>query len=268
MDIRQCDAEVLIQSLDNDSVDLMLTDPPYIISRNTGMNDLHTIVHEGGDDPLHTEQEWDVYSSTKNKEFSDKDKQNWLKWGNTLGKKYAVKTQYGEWDSKFTLEKLENVISASYKKLKKGGTIIIWFDLWKIGELRAMLEKFKFKQIRFIEWIKTNPQPLNSGINYLTNCREIALLAVKGGKPTFNSKYDNGIYNFPIMGGKHKVHPTQKNLELFKSIISKHSNEGNLVCDPFLGSGTTARASMELGRTFVGSELDDNFITHARAWTT
>ena len=49
---------------------------------------------------------------------------------------------------------------------------------------------------------QTNPQPLNSSVNYLTNCREIALVAVKGGKPTFNSKYDKGIYEYPIQGGK------------------------------------------------------------------
>ena len=266
MDIRKCDAEELMDSLTKDSLDLVLTDPPYIISRNSGMNDLHDIVH-GGSDPQHTEEEWGVYSTAKApREFSVTEKDNWIRWGSTLGKKYAVKTQYGEWDKNFTMEKLEKVLSASYKKLRKGGTIIVWFDIWKIGELKAMLEKLKFKQIRFIEWIKTNPQPLNSGVNYLTNCREIALLAVKGGKPTFNSKYDNGIYNFPIMGGKHKIHPTQKNLGLFKALVEKHSNPGDAICDPFLGSGTTARAAMELGRTFVGSELDENFITHAHSW--
>ena len=61
-----------------------------------------------------------------------------------------------------------------YKKLKKGGTMIM-FLIWKITILKDLLEKNKFKQIRFIEWIKTNPQPRNSNINYLTNCREIAL---------------------------------------------------------------------------------------------
>jgi len=65
----------------------------------------------------------------------------------------------------------------------------MFFDIWKITILKELFEKHKFKQIRFIEWIKTNPQPLNSKVNYLTNCREIALLGVKGGKPTFNSKY-------------------------------------------------------------------------------
>ena len=100
------------------------------------------------------------------------------------------------------MEILESFIKEYYKKLRKGGTLIIFFDIWKITPLKELLEKHKFKQIRFIEWIKTNPQPLNSSINYLTNCREIALTAVKGGKPTFNSKYDNAIYKFPLQGGK------------------------------------------------------------------
>ena len=80
--------------------------------------------------------------------------------------------------------------------------MIMFFDLWKITPLKELMEKHKFKQIRFIEWIKTNPQPLNSKTNYLTNCREIALIGVKTGKPTFHSSYDKGIYEFPLQGVK------------------------------------------------------------------
>ena len=133
--------------------------------------------------------------------------------------------------------------------------MIIFFDLWKIGELKTMMEKYKFKQIRFIEWIKTNPQPRNSSINYLTNCREIALVGIKGAKPTFNSKYDKGIYEFPLQGGKGRFHPTQKSLELIKALIMKHSNEGDVVLDTFLGSGTTALACRETGRLCFGCEV-------------
>ena len=102
---------------------------------------------------------------------------------------------------------------------------IIFFDLWKVSYLKEAMEKYKFKQIRFIEWIKTNPVPLNQSVNYLTNSREIALLGVKCGKPTFNSKYDKGIYEYPIQGGKNRFHPTQKNIKLFEDLIKKHSNE-------------------------------------------
>lgn len=125
-----------------------------------------------------------------------------MKYGTIYGKKYGVKTDYGIWDSNFIIDILDKFISEYYKKLKNGGTMIIFFDIWKISSLKEIMEKHKFKQIRFIEWIKINPQPLNSKVNYLTNFREIALLGVKGSKPTFNSKYDNGIYMFPLQGGK------------------------------------------------------------------
>lgn len=106
-----------------------------------------------------------------------------------------------------------------------------------------------------IEWIKTNPQPLNSGVNYLTNCREIALVAIKGAKPTFNSRYDNGIYMFPLQGGKLRFHPTQKSLALFEELIKKHSNENDVILDTFLGGGTTAIACKNTGRQFKGCEI-------------
>ena len=116
-----------------------------------------------------------------------------------------------------------------------------------------------FKQIRLIEWIKTNPVPLNQSTNYLSNVRECALLGVKGGNPTFNSKYDKGIYHFPIQSGKKRFHPTQKSLLLFEALIKKHSHEGAVVVDPFLGGGTTALACRNTERVFKGCEIDVRF---------
>jgi site-specific DNA-methyltransferase (adenine-specific) len=199
------------------------------------------------------------------------------------------------------MAQMQEFINEFHRVLRPGGTCIIFFDIWKITPLKAMLmggsveggatgpgrlvtrpgtphqkegetdedyanrkhklkDEFKphykgFQGIRFIEWIKTNPQPLNSSTNYLTNCREIALMGVKGGSPTFNSKYDNAIYEYPIQGGKYRIMPTQKNTKLCEALIKKHSNEGDLVLDPFLGSGTTAVAAANTGRRFTGCEL-------------
>jgi site-specific DNA-methyltransferase (adenine-specific) len=135
----------------------------------------------------------------------------------------------------------------------------MFFDLWKISQLKELLEKYKYKQIRMIEWIKTNPQPLNSKTNYLTNCREIALVAIKGSKPTFNSKYDNGIYYYPLQGGRNRFHPTQKSIALFEELIRKHSNENDVVMDTFLGGGTTAIACSNTKRKFTGCEISKEY---------
>tara|TARA_B100000035_G_scaffold287647_1_gene272754 strand:- start:170 stop:994 length:825 start_codon:yes stop_codon:yes gene_type:complete len=246
----------------NNSIDLILTDPPYIISRESGMNTHYNNVQANEANNVEfvkTEDEWNEYKFLNNIETDDA-KNNYMKYGTIYGKKYCVKTDYGEWDSNFTMETLESFIEAFYKKLRDGGTLIIWFDLWKISQLKELLEKHKFKQIRMIEWIKTNPQPLNSKTNYLTNCREIAITAVKKGKPTFHSKYDNGIYSFPLQGGKNRFHPTQKSLELFQTLVKKHSNIGDLVVDPFLGAGTTAIACKLTGRKCNGSEINNDYV--------
>jgi len=258
-----------LTELPNNSVDLILTDPPYLISKDSGMNKFVKEVaqlEESGKNKK-TEEEWTQFKQEKGY-TDDKYKENYIKYGNTSGKKYGYKTEFGEWDKEFTLENMQDFIQLFYRKLKKGGTCIIFFDLWKIETLKKLMEEIRktkqgnwigFKQIRFVEWIKTNPIPLNQSTNYLTNAREIALLGVKGGKPTFNSKYDKGIYEFPIQGGKNRFHPTQKSLPLFEELIKKHSNEGDIVVDPFLGGGTTALACKNTNRNFKGCEIDKKF---------
>lgn len=254
-----------LKTISDNSVDLVITDPPYITSTETGMGNLFKQIKENkekGVEFVKTDQDWNSVKD-KYKDITgmteEKMKDNYKRFGSIYGSKYSVQTEYGDWDTQFTMEILDEFIGEYYKKLKKGGTLIIFFDIWKITPLKDIMEKYKFKQIRFIEWVKTNPQPLNSSTNYLTNCREIALLGVKSGKPTFNSKYDNGIYSYPLQGGKNRFHPTQKSLPLFEDLIKKHSNEGAIVLDTFLGSGTTAIACKNTGRVCKGCEISKEY---------
>jgi site-specific DNA-methyltransferase (adenine-specific) len=261
-EIKNVDGLEYLQTIKDNSIDLILTDPPYIISRSSGMNTHYNNVRDielnNNNTLIKTEKEWNEYK-LEHSISNDDNKKNYLKYGTIYGKKYCVKTDYGEWDSNFTIDKLEEFITEYYSKLKKGGTVIIFFDLWKLETLKKILEKAKFKQIRFIEWIKTNPQPLNSRTNYLTNCREVALVAIKGSKPIFNSKYDNGIYMYPLQGGKNRFHPTQKNINLFEELIKKHSNENDTILDSFLGGGTTLFACKNTKRNFKGCELNKEY---------
>lgn len=257
IDVQNVEGLTYLSTIPNNSIDLILTDPPYIISKESGMNEHYNNVkynEENNITLVKTQQDWEEYKE-ENAIFDDENRSKFMKYGSIYGKKYCVKTDYGEWDSEFTMEMLEQFISEYYKKLRKGGTMIMFFDLWKITPLKEMMEKHKFKQIRMIEWIKTNPQPRNSRVNYLTNCREIALVGVKDGSPTFNSSYDNGIYMHPLQGGKNRFHPTQKSLPLFEELILKHSNENDVVLDTFLGAGTTAIACKKTNRKFRGCEI-------------
>lgn len=301
IDIKNEEGLKYLVDVENNSVNLVLIDPPYIISKDTGMNKHYNNVKDNeanGIQSVKSKKEWNQYikkkmvddwdshkvtdewiSYTNTNELTDKVEkkkfnefkkthklnnkeceENYIKYGSVYGKKYCVKTDYGDWDNEFTIEQLDAFVGEYYKKLKKGGTLIMFFDIWKISLLKEIMEKHKFKQIRMIEWIKTNPQPLNSSLNYLTNSREIALTCVKVGKPTFNSKYDTGIYYYPIQGGgKNKFHPTQKSLALFEQLIEKHSNKGDVVMDTFLGSGTTAIACKNTNRNFIGCEVNKEY---------
>ena len=222
----QGDCIELLRDIQDESVDLVLTDPPYEISRDTNF---------------------------RSGEATGKDTD-----------RFRVSMDFGYWDKDFV--DIEKVINECYRILKKGGTMICFYDLWKITHLKEYFEKAKFKQIRFIEWLKTNPVPINSKLNYLTNSREIAVCGVKGGNPTFHSEYDNGIYHFPICHGKHRIHPTQKPLGLIEAILKKHSNEGDLVVDCFMGSGVTGVACLNTGRRFIGMEIDGTCFDNAKNW--
>jgi len=270
-----------LSEIPDKSVDLILTDAPYITSRDSGMDKWvsHVEIQDREESPdIKTEKEWQELKTPEQwQEWFDKGniepdkrekkllqlKKDYIKYGSIYGKKYAVKTNYGDWDAEFTMEKLQLFIRHFYRVLRDGGVCIVFFDLWKLSYLKESLEEERFKQIRFIEWIKTNPQPINSKRNYLTNCREVALLGVRKGSSTFNSSYDKAVYNYPIYGGKERFHPTQKNLKLFEDLVQKHSNEGDLVLDCFLGSGTTAIAAYNTNRNFIGCELNKEFYQKA-----
>ena len=183
-----------LKTIKDSSVDLVLIDPPYEVSRNTNFQA-----------------------------------------GKLTGKdtdRFRVSMDFGSWDKNFI--GLDIVIKECYRVLKTGGTLICFYDLWKITTLKEYIEQANFKQLRFIEWIKTNPVPLNSKTNYLTNSREIAIAAVKKSKPVFNSEYDKGLYEYPICHDKDRFHPTQKPEQLIEDLILKHSNNGDTILDCFL----------------------------------
>lgn len=214
----------LLPRIQSNSVDLILIDPPYEISRPTNF--------QSGEE---TGRDTD---------------------------RFRISMDFGEWDKNFT--GLEVVIKEGYRILRQGGTMICFYDLWKIETLKNLYDNNKFKQVRFIEWLKTNPVPINSKINYLTNSREVAVSAIKVSKPTFHSSYDNGLYSYPICQDKGRFHPTQKPLAFMEELIKKHSNEDDTVLDCFAGSCTTGLAAINTGRNFIGCEIDKEYFTKAQ----
>jgi DNA modification methylase len=214
------DAVTFLNSQIPGSVDLVLTDPPYIISRKSGFKQM----------------------------------------GSKGVKRFGISVDFGKWDNTDAathFELMKTFTRGCYAALRDGGTIIVWYDVWKIESMANHLRSAGFHKLRLVEWLKTNPVPLNSKSGYLSNAREIAIVGIKGGRATFHSEYDNGVYSFPIHrdGGK-RLHPTQKSLAITSQLIAKHSNKGDLVVDPFSGSGTHLVAARMAGRRYAGCELD------------
>ncbi len=222
IDFRNCDYKEIVKELKQNGikVDLVLTDPPYCVSRDYQLG------------------------------FSN------------MGRSGM---NYGEWDYNFDQKEwLELVIPI----IKNGGSIIIFNDWKNFSYLVEVLEKNGFFIKDLIRWEKSNPMPRNVNSRYVADC-EMAIWAVKGNKGwTFNKPsnvpYLKPVYKTGVVLGKGKrIHPTQKSLELFESIIEVHSNKGDLVFDPFSGSGTTAVACKNKGRRFIGSEIDIKYYEKA-----
>lgn len=223
-----------LPKIPNKSIDLILIDPPYLISRNSGF------AHSG---PNASKQ---------------------------CATKFAgYKTDFGNWDKEEL--NLEFLLNQFYRILKNNGTLIMFYDFWKMQEVKETAEAIGFKQPRLGGWNKTNPVPINSKLNYLSNGKEFFCSFVKKSKPTFNSEYDTGeyyieeqkeydTYFYPICHGKERtVHPTQKPLELIKQLVLKHSNERDFVLDCFAGSGTTGQACEETNRNCILCEINADY---------
>lgn len=212
-----------IKNIDKESVDLILTDPPYLISRKT----------------------------------------NFSKGGGCEKKYGSISMDFGEWDNKdFDIKKL---LFHYGRILKEGGTMIVFFDIFKMQSIYDASISLKLNQPRIGVWDKSNAVPINAKINYLSNCREYFISFTKGKKRTFNSYYDKAFYSYPIVGGKERTsHPTQKPVKLMQDIIKTNTNENDVVFDSFMGSGSTGVACVNTGRKFIGIELDEKYFNIAK----
>ncbi len=71
------------------------------------------------------------------------------------------------------------------ESLKKEGTLIMFYDIWKSSTIKFYADKYKFKQHRICQWQKSNPVPINSNINYLSNAIEYSFFIYKRKKSDF-----------------------------------------------------------------------------------
>ena len=195
-------------------VDLVLTDPPYAISKPSGFG--------AGGDPAFANH----------------------------------RTEFGDWDEAEI--DLGALAGGCYAALRPGGTVLIFYDVWKISYLAEALRAAGFGVLRIVEWVKTNPMHVNPESGYLNTVRELAISAVKGSNPTFNTPGHTGRYEHATV--RNDGHLTRKPDSLFADLISAHTLPGDLVADPFAGSGTAIRAAKTLGRRWAAADINPVYV--------
>jgi len=206
--IQNIDCVEGMRELSDNSVDLVLADPPYGISREL---------------------------NCKNKR---------------LGTTAKLNFNFGEWD-KFNEEWFDVAIQ------KTKGWIITFCAKKDIGIFWEALEKNKFIAIDTVVWQKPDPVPLNGKSKFLNAWESI----VVGKKPNshWGGYCEHNIIKVQAPKGKNRVHETQKPLELIKKLIELTTKKKEIVLDPFMGSGTTAVACLELERSYVGFEISKKY---------
>ena len=205
--------------LDGVNVNLIIADPPYVISKES---QFHTM----------------------------KDRKN-----------PRTGTKFGDWDQEFDNRPW---IEKAFKILKPGGAMIVFNDFKKISEVIQIAIECGFEYKDSLIWHKSNPMPRNRDRRYVPAMEIMVWLVKPKAKWTFNrqdDKYETGLFNYPSEsgGGFKRIHPTQKPVKLVKQLILIHSNEGDTVLDPFMGSGTTAVAAKESNRNYIGYEINPDY---------
>lgn len=113
---------------------------------------------------------------------------------------------------------------------------------------------------RVCAWEKTNPSPMNGTRLWLSGL-EFCVFARKP-NATFNERCKKALWQFP--SGRSKIHPTEKPVKLMERLVLASSNQGDVVLDNCMGSGTTGVACMNTGRRFIGMEMDSGYFAIAQ----
>lgn len=168
---------------------------------------------------------------------------------------------FGEWDKRFDLF---GWIGDYVELLDKNGSIIIFCSYLYISYIIDELKANNIEVKDILIWKKSNPMPRNINRRYVQDM-EFAIWGVKkGAKWVFNKPKDvpylRSIFETPLVSGLEKTsHPTQKSLRLMKEIIEIHTNKEDVILDPFMGSGSTGVAALELNRKFIGIDNDEKY---------
>src|SRR5262245_18149220 len=165
--------------------------------------------------------------------------------------------------------------------LRPDGTIWVIGSYHNVFRLGAALQDLGFWILNDVVWRKANPMPNFRGRRF-TNAHETLIWAARCAKSRYTFNYASmkamnddlqmrSDWLFPICSGPErlkddggrKAHPTQKPEALLHRVLIASSNVGDVVLDPFFGTGTTGAVAEKLGRRWIGIERDPDYVKAA-----
>lgn len=221
--VLMADSRDVIKRIPDNSVDFILTDPPY----NIGKHSTGNIPLPGRSAMNNDVAEWDLI------DFNPED-----------------------WADEFI------------RVLKPTGNLFVFTSYNQLGRWYSCLDH-RFDTSNFMIWHKTNPAPKIFKAGFLNSCEMIFTCWNK--KHTWNFISQKEMHNFietPICMRPERLkepkHPTQKPVSILKKMIEIASNENDIIFDPFMGVGSTGVAALELGRRFIGVEVEPLYFGAAK----
>ncbi|MBQ0058301.1 MAG: DNA adenine methylase [Bacteroidales bacterium] len=221
--VLHADSRDIIKRIPDNSIDFILTDPPY----NLGQHSTGNIPLPGRSAMNNDVAEWDMI------DFNPE-----------------------EWADEFI------------RILKPTGNLFIFTSYNQLGRWYNALDH-RFDTSNFMIWHKTNPAPKIFKAGFLNSCEMIFTCWNK--KHTWNFISQAEMHNFiesPICMKPERLsdpkHPAQKPISILKKMIEIASNKDDIIFDPFMGVGSTGVAALELGRRFIGVELDETYFNAAK----
>ena len=150
--------------------------------------------------------------------------------------------------------KFEEWLPEVYRVLKQNTHCYIMINPRNLAELQVKAEKVGFKFQQILIWQKNNATPNK----YYLNSYEMILMLRKGKAKNINHMGTKNILQINNIIGN-KKHPTEKPVELMEILIDNSTRGGDVVLDPFMGAGSTGVACKNLGRDFIGVEIDERY---------
>ncbi|ODP35997.1 site-specific DNA-methyltransferase [Sphingomonas turrisvirgatae] len=194
----------------------------------------------------------------------------------------AVTDEWDKFDSLNAYDAFTRLWLAEARRiLKPNGTIWVIGSYHNIFKVGSAIQDLGFWILNDIIWRKANPMPNFKGTRF-TNAHETLIWASMGEKAKYTFNYRSmktlndelqmrSDWEFPICGGQErlkkngtKVHPTQKPEALLYRVMLACTKPGDIVLDPFFGTGTTGAVAKRLRRHWIGIEREDSYVEAAQ----